>query len=32
MTRGFPLQPHVETGIPHGRSQFISLAATNWAK
>jgi ankyrin repeat protein len=30
-TRSFPLQPHVETGFPHGRSQFISLAATNWA-
>src|SRR5262249_25575717 len=26
-TRSFPLQPHVETGFPHGRSQFISLAA-----
>jgi ankyrin repeat protein len=30
-TRSFPLQPHVETGFPHGRSQFISLAATSWA-
>jgi len=30
-TRSFPLQPHLETGFPHGRSQFISLAATNWA-
>jgi ankyrin repeat protein len=30
-TRSFPLQPHVETGFPHGRSQFISLAGTNWA-
>jgi ankyrin repeat protein len=30
-TRSFPLQPHVETGFPHARSQFISLAATNWA-
>jgi ankyrin repeat protein len=30
-TRSFPLQPHVDTGFPHGRSQFISLAATSWA-
>jgi ankyrin repeat protein len=30
-TRSFPLQPHLETEFPHGRSQFISLAATSWA-
>jgi hypothetical protein len=30
-TRSFPLQPFVETCFPHGRSQFISLAATCWA-
>jgi ankyrin repeat protein len=30
-TRSFPLQPHVDTDFPHGRSQFISLAATSWA-
>lgn len=27
-TRSFPLQPFVGTRFPHGRSQFISLAAT----
>jgi hypothetical protein len=30
-TRSFPLQPYAGTGFPHGRSQFISLAATSWA-
>jgi ankyrin repeat protein len=30
-TRSFPLQPYVETNFPHGRSQFISIAATCWA-
>jgi hypothetical protein len=30
-TRSFPLQAHVETLFPHGRSQFISVAATSWA-
>jgi ankyrin repeat protein len=30
-TRSFPVQPFVETRFPHGRSQFISLAATCWA-
>lgn len=30
-TRSFPFQPHVNTRFPHGRSQFISAAATAWA-
>jgi ankyrin repeat protein len=30
-TRAFPVQPYFETGFPHGRSQFISTAATGWA-
>jgi len=30
-TRSFPLQPYVETGFPHGSSQFISVAGTSWA-
>jgi hypothetical protein len=30
-TRSFPLQSFVETRFPHGRSQFISMAATSWA-
>jgi ankyrin repeat protein len=30
-TRSFPFQPYFSTGFPHGRSQFISAAATSWA-
>ncbi|MBI3406744.1 MAG: ankyrin repeat domain-containing protein [Planctomycetes bacterium] len=30
-TRSFPFQPHVNSRFPHGRSQFISAAATAWA-
>ena len=30
-TRAIPVQPHFESGFPHGRDQFISAAATNWA-
>ena len=30
-TRALPVQAHFETGFPHGRDQFISAAATNWA-
>jgi hypothetical protein len=30
-TRAFGVQPYFETGFPHGRSQFISAAATAWA-
>jgi ankyrin repeat protein len=30
-TRSFPIQPFVGARFPHGRSQFISAAATGWA-
>jgi ankyrin repeat protein/mono/diheme cytochrome c family protein len=30
-TRAIPLQPYFESGFPHGRNQWISMAATNWA-
>ncbi len=30
-TRTIPIQPHFDSGFPHGRHQFISAAATNWA-
>lgn len=30
-TRALPIQPFFEADFPHGRSQFISAAATNWA-
>ena len=30
-TRALPIQPHFESDFPHGRDQFISAAATNWA-
>jgi ankyrin repeat protein len=30
-SRALPLQPHFDSGFPHGRDQFISAAATNWA-
>ena len=30
-TRAFGFQTYFETGFPHGRSQFISTAATAWA-
>jgi hypothetical protein len=30
-SRAVPLQPHFEAGFPHGKDQFISAAATNWA-
>jgi hypothetical protein len=29
-TRSMPVQPYFESGFPHGRSQFISIAATCW--
>jgi hypothetical protein len=30
-TRALPVQPYFESEFPHGRDQFISAAATNWA-
>ncbi len=30
-TRALPIQPFFESGFPHGRDQWISAAATNWA-
>jgi ankyrin repeat protein len=30
-SRGLAFQPYQETGFPHGRSQFLSAAATSWA-
>jgi hypothetical protein len=30
-TRALPIQPHFDSDFPHGRDQFISAAATNWA-
>ena len=29
--RGFGFQPYFDYGFPHGRDQFISVAATSWA-
>jgi hypothetical protein len=30
-SRAIPIQPYFESGFPHGRDQFISAAAANWA-
>jgi hypothetical protein len=30
-TRSTPIQPYFESGFPHGKDQWISIAATNWA-
>ena len=30
-SRAIAIQPFFESGFPHGRDQFISAAATNWA-
>lgn len=30
-SRSLPLQPYYESGFPHGKNQFISIAATGWA-
>jgi hypothetical protein len=29
--RAIPIQPYFDAGFPHGRDQFISASATNWA-
>jgi hypothetical protein len=31
VSRSKPVQPYFESGFPHGRDQFISIAATGWA-
>lgn len=31
VSRSKPFQPYFETGFPHGKDQFISMAATGWA-
>jgi ankyrin repeat protein len=30
-SRAIPIQPYFDSEFPHGRDQFISAAATNWA-
>jgi ankyrin repeat protein len=30
-TRSEPVQPYFESGFPHAKDQFISIAASNWA-
>ena len=30
-SRAIPIQPHFESGFPHGKHQFISAAGTGWA-
>jgi ankyrin repeat protein len=30
-TRALPIQQHFDSGFPHGKDQFISAAASNWA-
>ena len=30
-SRSFPVIPFVDSGFPHGKNQFISAAASNWA-
>lgn len=30
-TRTWPLQPHFDSGFPHGRDQWISAGGTTWA-
>ena len=30
-SRAIAIQPYFDSGFPHGRDQFISAAATNWA-
>ena len=31
MTRSEPFQKYYESGYPHGKDQFISIAAASWA-
>ena len=30
-TRALPIQQYFDSGFPHGKDQFISAAASNWA-
>ena len=30
-SRGWPFQPHFDSGFPHGKDQWISIGATAWA-
>ena len=30
-SRSKPFQPYFESGFPHGKDQFISMAASSWA-
>jgi hypothetical protein len=30
-SRSKPFQPYYESGFPHGKDQFISIAASSWA-
>ena len=30
-TRSKPIQTYFESGFPHGKSQFISIAGSSWA-
>jgi hypothetical protein len=30
-SRAWPFQPHFDSGFPHGKDQWISIAATAWA-
>ena len=30
-SRAIPIQPYFDSEFPHGKDQFISAAATNWA-
>ena len=31
VSRSKPFQPYFESGYPHGKDQFISIAAAGWA-
>ena len=30
-SRSKPFQPYFESGFPHGKDQFVSMAASGWA-
>ena len=31
VSRSKPFQPYFESGFPHGKDQFVSMAASGWA-